>query len=57
MELVVIDLGLTFLQSFLAKTGHALPAEVVTSIEAAVVALQAHKDDLVTKAALEAQRG
>lgn len=53
----VIDLGLTFLQMFLGKMSNKLPAEVVASIQAAVDALVLHKNDLITKAALEAQRG
>ena len=53
----LIGLGLSFLETFLSKTKTKLPAEVVTSIEATVTALQAHYDDAVTKANLEAQRG
>lgn len=53
----VVDLGLTFLQMFLGKYAKGLPAEVIAAVQASVDALAAHKDDLITKAALEAQRG
>ncbi len=53
----LIDLGIALLQSFLSGTKSKLPAEVLQSVQAAVDALAAHKDDVVTKAALEAQRG
>lgn len=55
--ITLLDLGLTFLGQFLGKLKNKLPAEVVTSIQAAIDALSAHKDDVVTKANLEAQRG
>lgn len=53
----LIDLGVTFLQMFLGKLSNQLPAEVLAAVEAAINALDAHKNDLITKAALEAQRG
>lgn len=55
--LALVSLGLTFLQEFLANSKNQLPAQVVASVEAAIAALAAHKADLITQAALEAQRG
>jgi hypothetical protein len=53
----IIDLGIEFLQMFLGKLGNKLPVEVVTSIQASIDALAAHKQDELTKANFEAQRG
>lgn len=53
----LIDLGLTFLQSFLGGMKNKLPAEVVTAIQATIDALASHKQDELTKANFEAQRG
>jgi len=53
----LIGLGLQFLTSFLASTKSTLPAEVATALENAVTAVAAHHADLLTKDALEAQRG
>jgi hypothetical protein len=55
--ITLLDLGLGFLQSFLGNLKNKLPAEVIASIQAAIDALVAHKDDVVTRANLEAQRG
>ena len=55
--LVYIDLGLTFLQQFLGGMKNKLPAEVASAVQAAIDAISAHKQDEITKAALEAQRG
>lgn len=56
---ILINLGLTALQTFLGgiKSIGKAPVEVVAAVQAAVDAVAAHKDDLVTKANLEAQRG
>lgn len=54
---IILDLGITFLQSFLQSTGQKVPSEVVAAIQAAIDALSAHKADLLTKANFEAQRG
>jgi len=58
MYLSLIDVGLTFLQSFLGglKTSKA-PADVVAAVQAAVDALFAHKADIISKANLDALRG
>lgn len=53
----LIDLGMTFLEMFLGKLKTQIPAEVVTAVQAAIDALAAHKQDLISKANLEAQRG
>lgn len=53
----LIDLGLTFLQSFLGKLSNKLPAEIVKSLQASIDALAAHRNDLLTKANFEALRG
>lgn len=55
--ITLLDLGLSFLQTFLGNLKNKLPAEVVQSIQAAIDALVAHKDDVVTRANLEAHRG
>lgn len=55
--LELLNLGLTFLNQYLSGIKNKLPAEVVTSVQAAITALEAHRDDIVTKANLEAQRG
>ena len=52
----IIALGIAFLQLFLKSTGGKLPAEILASVQAAVAALQAHQNDLITKAALEEER-
>lgn len=52
-----IDLGLGVLETILSKLKSQVPVEVVTAMQAAIDALAAHKNDLVTKANLEAQRG
>lgn len=54
---ILLDLGITFLQQFLISTGQKIPSQVVAAIQAAIDALSAHKDDLLTKANFEAQRG
>jgi hypothetical protein len=57
--LSLISVGLGFLEQYLVavKKNNATPVEVVTSIQSVVDALGKHKDDLITKAALEAERG
>jgi hypothetical protein len=52
-----IDIGLGLLETFLGRLKNKLPAEVVAAIQDAYDALDAHKQDLITKANLEAQRG
>ena len=53
----LIDLGIGFLQMFLSKLQTKAPAEVVAAIQASIDALAQHKNDELTKANFEAQRG
>lgn len=53
--LALVSLGITFLQNFVQNSK--LPAEVVSSIQAVITQLIAHKNDLLTKANFESQRG
>lgn len=53
----LLDLGITFLQSFLGGMKNKLPAEIVAAIQSTIDALAAHKQDELTKANFEAQRG
>jgi len=53
----LIDLGATLLETFLGKLKNQVPEQVTQAVQAAIDALNAHKDDLITKANLEAQRG
>jgi hypothetical protein len=53
----LIDLGVGFLDMFLSKVKSSVPQTVVDAVQAAADALLQHKNDLVTKANLEAQRG
>jgi len=58
MYLGLIELGINFLSQFLSnlKWGKA-PAEVLASVQAALDALNAHKQDIISKSNLDAQRG
>jgi hypothetical protein len=53
----IVDLIGALLDGFLAKTKSQLPVTVVDAVQAAIDALAAHKDDLLTKENFEAQRG
>lgn len=59
MYLTFVNLGLSLFQNFLEglQSHPEAPIEVVQAIQSAVSAIQKHKDDLVNKANLEAQRG
>ena len=58
MYLTLIELGIQFLLPFLSglKGGKA-PAEIIASIQAAIDALLAHKQDIINKSNLDALRG
>lgn len=53
----LIDLGLGVLETILGRLKSQVPEEVATAIQAAIDKLAAHKNDLITKANLEANRG
>ncbi len=53
----LITLGLAFLSAFLDSSRNKLPAEIIRAVENVIAQLQAHKDDVITKTVLEAQRG
>jgi hypothetical protein len=57
--LQLIQLGITFLAQYLlpSLTANKAPAELVTAIGAAIASLTTHQTDLITKSALESQRG
>ena len=54
----LLELGLGFLQSFLSglKGGKA-PAEVIAAVSAAIDAVLAHKQDVITKSNIDSLRG
>jgi hypothetical protein len=52
-----IDIFLSLLGAGLGTLKNKLPAEIVAAVQAAYDALEGHKNDLITKADLEAQRG
>lgn len=58
MYLTLLDLGIQFLLPFLSglKGGKA-PAELLTSVQAAIDAILAHKQDVINKANLDSLRG
>lgn len=55
--IAILGLVLPFVQTFLTEHGQKLPAEVLGAVQTAYNALAAHRQDLITKADLEAQRG
>lgn len=55
--IAILGLVIPFIETFLKEHGQQLPAELLQAGQAFYVALMAHKDDLITKANLEAQRG
>lgn len=52
----VIDLFIGLAEAFIGKTSTKLPAEVLAAVQAAIDALATHRNDVITKAAFEAQR-
>lgn len=52
-----LDLLFGLASSVLEQYGKKLPAELVSATQAAVDAWATHRSDVVTKAALEAERG
>ena len=56
--IVLLDLGSSFLKQFLASlTKSNAPAQIIDAVTATVEAIDTHKDDVINKANLEAQRG
>lgn len=53
----LIDLFVSLGESFLGKLQNKVPAELLASAQAAFDAFATHKDDELTKANFEAQRG
>lgn len=53
----VFDLAVAFLEGFLGTLKSKLPLQVTQAVQAAIDAIIAHKNDPLTKAAFEAQRG
>ena len=58
MYLQLVELGIQFLLPLLSslKLGKA-PVEVVTAVQAAIDALLAHKQDIISKSNLDSLRG
>jgi len=58
MYLTLLDLGIQFLLPFISglKGGKA-PAEVIAAIQAAIDAIIAHKQDVISKSNLDSLRG
>jgi len=58
MYLTLLDLGIQFLLPFLSglKGGKA-PAEVLAAVQAAIDAILAHKQDVISKSNLDSMRG
>ena len=55
---VLLDLGSSFLKQFLASlTKSNAPAQIIDGLTSVVTAIDTHKDDVINKANLEAQRG
>lgn len=57
MYIEFIELGIGVLQMIFDKIKNRAPSEVLDSLQASILALQAHKDDEVTAANLDAQKG
>lgn len=56
--LLLLDLGSSFLKQFIGSlTKSNAPAQLIDAVTAVVSAIDTHKDDVINKANLEAQRG
>ena len=54
----LLGLGITFLSQFLSSlTTNKAPQEVLDAVQASINALQAHQNDVMSKADWESQRG
>jgi hypothetical protein len=56
MYLPFLNLGLGLLTQFLEGLKNQAPVHVLSAVQAAIDAITAHKDDVVSKANLEAQK-
>jgi hypothetical protein len=55
---VLLDLGSSFLKQFVGSlTKSNAPAQIIDAVNGVVTAIDAHKDDVINKANLEADRG
>jgi hypothetical protein len=54
---MLLDLGISFGQSFLEKLKTKAPADLLSAGKAFVDSVAAHRDDVISKANLEAARG
>ena len=58
MYIQLIELGIQFLLPFISSLkGGKTPADIIAAVQAAVDALLAHKQDLISKSNLDAMRG
>ena len=58
MYVQLIELGIQFLLQYLSGLkGNKVPAEVLTAVQAAIDALLAHKNDVISKSNLDSLRG
>lgn len=58
MYLTIIELGIQFLLQYLSGLkGAKVPAEILASIQAAIDALTAHRQDVISKSNLDSLRG
>lgn len=54
---MLLDLGLSFGKSFLEKLKNKAPADLLSAGQAFILAVEAHRDDVLSKANFEKQRG
>jgi len=55
--ITLADMGFSFIEMLLQKHGQKLPLELVTATQSAVDSWAKHRADVVTRDALEQQRG
>lgn len=53
----LLGLGIGLLRTYLDGMKNKLPAQIVAGLQASIDALEAHRQDELTKANFEAQRG
>jgi hypothetical protein len=58
LYVTLLDMGLGFLRQFIASlTKQKAPAEVIDAVQASITALEAHQNDVMSKADWEQARG